>query len=245
MVAVYGHRGAKGEAPENTLAGFAYALGLGLSALELDVRLSADEQLVVIHDDTVERTTDGTGRVGDLTVEQLRRLDARGPHASWPEPVGVPTLADVLKEFGATQHLVLQVEIKRDAPERLERVCAAVARSIHDHAFGERAVVASFVPAALEIMRSVAPGLPRAFITMEDPSGSIDTALRLGCSDIDLQRPIVSPEAVHKAHARGLGVMGWQGNTAADLEHLLTCGVDKLTTDVPSVALRFLSERQV
>lgn len=244
MVAVYGHRGAKGEAPENTLAGFEYALELGLSALELDVRLSADEELVVIHDDTVQRTTNGIGRVCDLTVEQLRRLDARGPHASWPEPVGVPTLAEVMEAFRAAQRIVLQIEVKRDAPERVERVCAGVARSVHEHDFGERAVVASFVPAALEIMRSLAPSLPRAFITMEDPAGSIDTALRLGCSDVDIQRPLLSPEIVREAHARGLGVMGWQGNTVADLEHLVACGVDKLTTDHPSVALPFLKARR-
>ena len=95
---VFGHRGARGEAPENTLSGFGFALGLGVDGLELDVRLSADGQLVVIHDETVDRTTDAAGPVAAFRADQLARLDARGSCPEWPQRVGVPTLEQVLRQ---------------------------------------------------------------------------------------------------------------------------------------------------
>ena len=89
---VFGHRGARAEAPENTVAGFRYARGIGLTAVEFDVRLTRDDRLVVIHDKTVDRTTDGTGAVADLTYRRIAGFDARGPFTDWPEPCRVPTL---------------------------------------------------------------------------------------------------------------------------------------------------------
>jgi len=239
----YGHRGAKGEAPENTLAGFAYALALGLKGIELDVRLSADGQLVVMHDDTVDRTTNGVGRVADLTAEQMRGLDARAEHPDWPVPLGVPTLHEVLDAVERARDLALRIEVKRDEPARLERVCAILAGVIDEHGIAGRVVVSSFETAALEIMHATAPGIRRAFITAKDASDSIRTAVRLGCASVDLPTTILTPDAVRDAHDRGLTVMGWHGNSAAEIDELLGCGVDSFTTDRPTAALRYLGER--
>lgn len=243
MVVPYGHRGAKGEAPENTLAGFAYALALGLKGIELDVRLSADGHLVVMHDDTVDRTTNGTGRVADLTAEQMRELDARAEHPDWPAPVGVPTLPEVLDAVAPAPDLALRVEVKSDEPARLERVCAILARLIDEHGIASRVVVSSFDATGLEMMRAAAPGIRRAFITSKDASGSIRTAVRLECDSVDLRTTILTPDAVRDAHARGLSVMGWQGNSAGEIDLLLGCGVDSFTTDHPTMTLRYLGER--
>lgn len=242
MTAVCGHRGACGEAPENTLAGFAHAVAVGVDRIELDVRLSADEQLVVIHDETVDRTTDGTGRVADLTAAQLRRLDARRTCATWPERVGVPTFNEVLDQVAETAGLGLEVELKRDAPERLERVCASVARALRERAIDERVVVSSFDLGALEIMRSIASHLRRAFITAEHPRDPIATAARLGCSQIDIRRTNLSRDAVDEAHARGLAVTAWFGNSVDEVRTLLECGADTITTDLPSLALPLVRE---
>lgn len=238
MIAVYGHRGAMGEAPENTLAGFTYAAGLRIARVEMDVRLSADEQLVVIHDKTVDRTTGGTGRIEDLSLGQLRRLDARGTYTTWPDRVGVPTFIECLELLADFRGLTLQVEVKKDAPERLERVCSAICRALRDHSVDERAVVSSFEPAALEIVQSLAPHLHRAFITATDPSGSITTATRLSCSQIDIGRTVLSPKIAREAHGRGLAVTGWFGNTVDELRYLADCDVDAVITDFPSLALR-------
>src|SRR5690606_17261213 len=87
---ILGHRGAKGEAPENTLAGFAYAKQIGLDAIELDVRLTKDDQVVIMHDPTVDRTTNGQGAVGELTFAELHALDARADFPEWPAACSVP-----------------------------------------------------------------------------------------------------------------------------------------------------------
>jgi glycerophosphoryl diester phosphodiesterase len=132
----------------------------------------------------------------------------------------------------------LEVEIKKDAPERLERVCSGVCRALRDHAVDERAVVSSFESAALEIVQSLAPHLRRAFITATAPSESITTATRLGCSQIDIGRTVLSPEVAREAQGRGLAVTGWFGNTVDEFRYLVDCGVDAVMTDFPSLALR-------
>jgi glycerophosphoryl diester phosphodiesterase len=239
---VFGHRGARGEAPENTLAGFAYTLRQGVLALELDVRLTADGELAVIHDATVDRTTDATGLVAAFTAAELSRLDARGGHPEWPAPVGVPRLAEVLDATAGRARLA--IEIKTDAPEQLERLCAVLVERLRGRA-RSRVTVTSFDPAALEIMRRLAPALPRAFIGAYDTPATLETALRLECrqADVPVARGMV--EVVRQAQAQGLRVVGWLGNTEQDLETLLRWGVDGITSDVPAWALAFLRARSV
>jgi glycerophosphoryl diester phosphodiesterase len=244
---VFGHRGARAEAPENTLAGFAYALRQGVLALELDVRLTADGELAVIHDATVDRTTDATGPVAAFTAAELSRLDARGGHPEWPAPVGVPRLAEVLDATAGRARLA--VEIKTDAPERLERLCAVLVEQLRGRARRSRArrrvTVTSFDPAALEVMRRLAPALPRAFIGAYDTPATLETALRLECRQADVPVARGTVEVVRQAQAQGLRVVGWLGNTEQELETLLRWGVDGITSDVPAWALAFLRARGV
>ena len=239
---VFGHRGARGEAPENTLDGFAYAVDHGAVALELDVRLTADERLAVIHDATVDRTTNATGPVASFTAAQLAGLDARAAHPTWPRPVGVPLLEQVLDAYATP--IRLAVEIKTDAPDRLEHVCAALVTLLD--AYRPRAVtVTSFDPVALEIMRRLAPAVPRAFIGAYDTPAFLETALRLECRQADIQLSRGSAEVVKQAQAAGLRVVGWQGNTDEHLHALLEWGVNGITSDYPAHAIAFLGERGV
>jgi glycerophosphoryl diester phosphodiesterase len=242
-VLVYGHRGARGEAPENTLAGFAHAQQAGVRAFELDVRLSADEQLVVMHDATVDRTTDGTGAVAALTAAELGRLDARKTCPTWPEPVGVPTLAAVLESFAPIPHWA--IEVKHDTPERLERVCRRLAMAIEHFGLAERTTVTSFDPVALDHMRRIAPDVPRAFIGAFDQPHFLQTALDLACRQIDVPIATGSAAVVRAAQQHGLRVTGWQGNSAEALRLLVDWGVDQITTDYPSRALAWLRQEGI
>ena len=237
---VFGHRGARGEAPENTLAGFAFALGLGVDGLELDVRLSADGQLVVIHDETVDRTTDATGPVAAFTADQLALLDARGSCPEWPERVGVPTLEQVLDACAGTPRF--EIEVKRDRPERLEEGCARLAEIVAHYDLGGRATVSSFEPTALSIMRRLAPDLPRAYIGAYDERHYLDTALELGCTQVDIPLSSKSPGTVREAQAWGLAVTGWLGNTTEEQRTLGDWRGDHHTTDYPSGAVAFFRE---
>jgi glycerophosphoryl diester phosphodiesterase len=240
---LFGHRGARGEAPENTLAGFAHARRAGVAAFELDVRLTADGQLAVIHDATVDRTTDASGPVSGFTAAQLAALDARGAHPDWPERVGVPLLSEVLEAFA--REVRFAIEIKTDAPERLELVCAAVVEHVQRYGVTGSVTVTSFDPVALEILRRIAPDLPRAFIGAFDTPAFLETALRLECRQADVQLSRGSAEVVRQAQAHGMRVVGWQGNTAEHLAALLEWGVDGITSDYPTFALGYLRERGI
>lgn len=234
---IYGHRGAKREAPENTLGGFAYAYSVGVRAFELDVHLSSDEQLVVIHDDTVDRTTNATGPVAAFTADALRGLDARAAFPNWPERMGVPTLATVLDAYG--DRVRFAIEIKRDAVNILERVCALLVGMIAHYDIAARVTVSSFDRTALMIMHQLSPGLSRAFIGAYDTPWFLNTAIQLECTQIDVPLATGSVAVVREAHKHGLRVIGWPGNTPDDLRTLSLWGVDGITTDYPRNAYAF------
>lgn len=238
---IYGHRGARGEAPENTLAGFDYAYQAGVRAFELDVRLCADDQLVVIHDATVDRTTSATGAVAALTAAELGRLDARKTCPAWPEPAGVPTLAAVLQRFGPLAQWA--IEIKHDSPARLEQVGRRLVTAIERYGLAGRATVTSFDPIALGIVRRLAPALPRAYIGSFDQPHQLQTALDLGCRQIDVPIATGCAAVVRAAREQGLLVTGWQGNDAEALRLLVAWGVDQITTDYPSMVLAWFREQ--
>ena len=237
---LFGHRGARGEAPENTLAGFAYAQKLGLTAFELDVRLTADARLAVIHDATVDRTTGKTGPVVEYTAAELARLDARRSCPDWPAPVGVPLLGDVLAAYAGA--MVFAIEIKRDESERLERVGTLVVNAIERFRLHGRVTITSFEPEALEIVRRLAPDVPRAYIGAYDTPAFLETAVRLECAQADIPLKTGSAEVVREAKSRGLRVVGWQGNTPEDLTALIGWDVDGITSDYPSLALRHVRD---
>ncbi|NJN44862.1 MAG: hypothetical protein HC806_09190, partial [Anaerolineae bacterium] len=152
------HRGASKECPENTVLAFRRAIEHGIDGLELDVHLSRDEQLVVIHDHTLNRTTNGTGRVGDHTLKELRRLDAgRGEQ--------IPTLEEVYQLVQGTS-IRLCIEIKgATLPEELN-ITEAVVQSVQQANLHGQVILTSFSPQALLKARSIEPTLP----TMLDPS---------------------------------------------------------------------------
>lgn len=232
---LFGHRGAKGEAPENTVAGFTYARTLGITAFELDVRLSADDHLVVMHDATVDRTTNGSGPISAAAAAELAGLDARAEHPGWPSRIGVPKLAEV---FAAVRDAAQwEVEIKTDAPPRLERICALLSPMINRFSLQERVTVSSFDPIALELIANIAPDLPRCFIGAYDTPDDIETARRLGCTRAAVPLRTGSAAIVQAAHAAGLEVTGWPGNTADGVRTLLGWGVDNITTDYPTMAM--------
>ena len=117
---VYGHRGAKGEAPENTLPGFRHAYRHGIRHFELDLVLSKDGIPVLVHDLTVNRTTGHEGSVCNYTTAELAAMDARRNTSSWPRKIGIPTLEDLLDEFDDLEHL--QLEVKKDDRQRLNKL---------------------------------------------------------------------------------------------------------------------------
>ena len=242
---VIAHRGGAGLWPENTLYAFERARAAGADVLEMDVRSTADGHLVVHHDETVERTTDGRGRVGELTLAELKRLDAAHrwtPDAGRTFPlrgagVAVPTLAEVFARFAGSRFVV---EIKQDDPALAAPLC----RAVREHATQQRIIVAAFGQATLDEFRRACPEVATSATLSE---GYKFLALfRAGLADSyspsmqALQVPenlggwrVVTREFVETAHRLNLQVHAWTINDAGDMRRLLDLGVDGIITDYP------------
>ena len=236
---VLGHRGARGEAPESTLPGFTYAASLGLTAVEFDIHLTKDDHLVVIHDATVDRTTNGTGAVADLTLAEIQALDARSIHEDWPEPCFVPTFEQVLD--AVKSFATLEIEIKKDTPERIERVIPKVLEQLANSGYAGTAIITSFDTYPLELVQQQEPERPRGFIGAWDTPEYLETALRLGATRACINNTTGTPEIVQAARDKGLYVNGWPTNTPEALATLQEWQADCACTDHPTLILDLLA----
>jgi glycerophosphoryl diester phosphodiesterase len=220
LAEVIAHRGASGDAPENTLAAFDLALEQGADALELDVRPAADGSLMTVHDPTLARTTGDERTVADVTAEELRRLD---------HPAQPTTLDAVLARYGATR---LFIDLKDPAPAWERAVIDAVER----HAAARRVTLQSFDTAALVRLHAVAPALAYSTVYRRADSVEIDLdAVPAFASAIAPWHPHVDADLGERARARGLVVRPWAVDDAAEAERLLALGVSSLFTNLPRV----------
>jgi glycerophosphoryl diester phosphodiesterase len=227
------HRGASADAPENTIAAFELALEQGADGLELDVHLSADEHPVVIHDFTLERTTDGAGPVSGLRVRELKRLDAGGWRDRRFEGQRVQTLSEVLERFRDRTRFWL--ELKGGSaiyPGLEERVVSTI--EIYDVI--DRVLVQSFDPAVIAQVRSLNPEIRVGALVEKAP---LDRALLRpgGPQAICAAMALCSERLVGDIRAAGLDCYVWTVNEPALVDRLAGWGVSGIITDRPG-ALR-------
>lgn len=246
---LFAHRGASARAPENTLESFRLALAAGAPYLELDVRLSADGELMVIHDSSVIRTTGRRGQVEKVTFAVLRELDAgwgfTPDHGhSYPyrgRGLRIPTLEEVLQTFPEAR---LTIEIKRSR----EGVADAVARVIRRTLADSRVLVASFEHEVLGRFREVASSIPTAFSKVEvrqflarvreqSFAGYQPPGEALQVPEYFGLRRVVTPAVLDAAHRLGLEVHVWGVNEIANLRRLIALGVDGVMVDDPAAVL--------
>jgi glycerophosphoryl diester phosphodiesterase len=239
-VIIHGHRGARFEAPENTLPGFEYAKSIGLTALEFDIHLTKDEHLVVIHDATVDRTTNGTGNVADLTLEEIQALEARSIFPEWPEPCFVPTFTQVLGVIRDFE--MMEIEIKKDSPERLEIVVPKVLEELEAAKISGRALITSFEPYALELARNHAPDRERGFIGAFDTQEWVDKAVELGARRAGTPFKTSNADIVRKLKDLDIETVGWPCNTREEFDAHMSREVDYLCSDAPTTIRGFLAE---
>lgn len=235
-----GHRGARGEAPENTLAGFRHLINLGIRAVEFDIRVSADGELVVIHDDRLERTTNGVGLVREHTQAELSQLDAcqlQWPY--WPVAEGVPSLAEVLALLIDFEHLELEVKPCNEADQAI--IVQKLPALWQHFGLSGRARTTSFDPRYLSAIAEHAPSIDRGFLFEQDFAGNpIAIATALGCSSLGPHQARCEPELITQAHEAGLYVSTWTVNDAERAIALAEMGVDGIISDVPTQALNWL-----
>jgi glycerophosphoryl diester phosphodiesterase len=234
-----GHRGYAGQYPENTLAGFRGADQAGLKMVELDVRLSRDRQLMVIHDDDLERVAGVSRRVGALTCAELQALDV----GTWFAPAfsgeGVPTLAQVFDLL--PQKLCINVEIKPDEfePVEFQDTIESQVLAVVDHFQARRrTLVSSFNPHSLRRVRRLDDTQPLAVLSdAERQPDGLALCQEIGASAWNPHYPLVTPEKVADAHRQGFKVFTFTVNTVDAYASVLAAGVDGVFSDDP-LALR-------
>jgi len=260
------HRGGAGLWPENSLEAFRRSIALGVDDLEVDVQPTADGALAVIHDQTLERTTTGHGRVVECVVSDLARLRLRSPDGSLTSE-HVPTLEEVLALTApAPVGLFLEIKDPRSAPrwERRngvvrqlappryegieERVLAALARA----GLESRTVIIAFNPTVIARVRTLAPaqrttlliGRRDAARVSARPADVVGCAQQVGAASVGLDHVLVDVAVVRAARAAGLGVAAWTVDDQAEMQRLAALGIDAITTDRPDIARRvFFGER--
>ena len=233
--AIVGHRGAMGHCPENTLASFERGLALGADWIELDVHLSKDGAPVVIHDETLERTTNGHGAVRDHTLAELKALDAGAWFA--PEYAGqrIPTLDEVLA-WARGRDVVVDIEIK-NAPIYYAGIEAAVVDALARHDMAERVIVISFDHRAVQRVKALEPGIATGVLYSGRPAdGGVSLARQADADAVLPHWNYVTADDVAAVHAAGLHIAPWASSDAAILRRLIDAGVDAVATDHPDVA---------
>jgi glycerophosphoryl diester phosphodiesterase len=264
-VLCYAHQGGAREAPSSTLWALREAVAHGADALELDVHATADGHLVVCHDATVDRTTNGTGAIATMTLDALRGLD----NAYWWVPgsvvdhdatsyplrgrapddhaLGIATLDEVLDAF---PHTFLNLDIKQTAPV-VEPYEEPLARTLRAHGRVDDVIVASFNDAATDAFRAFAPEIGTSAGTLatamfwqaahndSDPPEMPHVALQVPMTAAGVT--VLDAVFVERAHAHGLAVHAWTIDEVADMETLVALGVDGIMSDVPSTVVGMLA----
>lgn len=223
------HRGAGKLAPENTLAAFALGHAHGYRMFECDARLSADGEVFLLHDDRLERTTDGRGEAVEQPWGALARLDAGAWHSPRHAGERLPTLAQVLR-FCRERGCMLNVEIK-PAPGDEIRTGRRVAEVLAAETFAAPPLLSSFAPAALAAAAMVAPTLPRGLLLETFRAAWLDEARALGCAALIAECAAWTPETAAQVVSAGLRRLAYTVNDDAEAERLRLLGLDGLITD--------------
>lgn len=230
MTQCIGHRGAAGHAPENTLVSMRKAMEIGVHGLEFDIHRTRDGVLVVIHDATVDRTTNGKGTVGELTLAELRQFDA----GSWMAPgfagEPIPTLEELAQAVPDPIRLFLEMKAGNDVYPGIEE---QVAQFLQERNLVNRTNVSSFDHFVLKHMVELLPGLETGMLYSNRPVDPVGMSRACGATAIHTSWRHASADMVAQAHAAGLTVNAWTANTPEAIAHCLNVGVDGIITDYP------------
>ena len=233
------HAACKGHAPENTLAGIRAALRLKADAIEIDVRLTRDGVPVLLHDATVDRTTDGAGEIAALSLRRARGLRIRSGPRAFARGERIPTLREVLQTVRGRAVLVLEVKplgIEKEVLAAVRRADALEWCSVH-----------SFLPRVVRRVKELEPRMPCLLLTggpaVRDRRKLFSLALSLGAQGVAVHEAAITPRLVRAAHLRELRVSTWTVDRQADVRRVAGCGVDAITTDYPDRVRRWLPAR--
>ncbi|GLV56948.1 glycerophosphoryl diester phosphodiesterase [Dictyobacter sp. S3.2.2.5] len=241
------HRGGSCLAPENTLAAFRNALTMPVDMIELDVQLSRDGQIVVFHDATVERLTNGEGNLLDLDFAYLRSLNTAAHFpGGWPQAEQMPTLREVLALARNRMKVCIEIKFSERDGEfgRYPRLAELVAREVQAAKMVDRVLIISFDWVALSRLRRLMPGVVTGALVSErvwslaDDPGLVKLCKQVtlaGCNWVHLDRKLYTPQVLSIMHQNGFKLGLWTVDDLEDLRQLAADGVNSLTTDRPDL----------
>lgn len=240
MQVIYGHRGASGYAPENTLEAFEMAAKMGAAGVELDVHIAKDGELVVAHDERIDRVANGTGLIAEMTTAELKKLKFNRTHPEY-ENATLPTLREVyelLKPYG----LKINAELKNSVIDypHLEEKCIKLADEL---GMTDSVLYSSFNHYSMLRVKQIDPKLPVGLLYEATLVNSWDYGHALGADAIHPHfTELQVPGEVEKAHALGMAVNVWTVNEEADLRFAINAGADIIISNYPDRALKVLKE---
>ena len=235
-VFVCAHRGASHDFPENTIPAFAEAAALNCGMIEFDVRATADGAPIILHDPTVDRTTDGTGQIWELESQAVKELDARAGHDAFAG-VRIPTLGQTLDSMPGEIELNIHVYPgPEDAAYLVETVCREIeTRNLYDKAF---------IAGTDDVMQLVIDRDPKVRRCLLGSQNRAETYARLahqlGCTNCQPLNSITTREFCDRAHALGLTVHPFYADDEAEMRRLIDCGVDGILTNRPRLMVELL-----
>ena len=252
---IIAHRGGRSLGPENTIYTFKQALDLGVDVLEMDLQITSDDALVILHDRKLNRTTNGKGRVEDFTLAELKKLDAGfrwSPDGSNTFPlrnkgITIPTLAEVFQAFPDVR---MNVEIKSSQVNTIQDLC----RTIRDHGMTAKVMIACFDSGKLGEFRSICPevatsaGASEAVMFYWLQRAQLESAYSPSAQALQIpqaykDRRITTRKFLDAAHARNMRVHVWTVNDTESMQQLIDLGADGIMTDYPDRLIKILKTR--
>ena len=225
------HRGASGEAPENTFAAFDLALTQGAELIELDVHRTVDGYLVVQHDFSLHRTALQKGLVGDRTLEELRLCDVGAWRGEQWAGQQIPTLDEVLDRYGAKVYLNVEIKVDRRPYPMIE---ALVARAIHRRDLCDRVIVSSFNLATIERLRQIDPEIRTGLLSDDRPDEAVLQAHEVGMTAVHLEAELITAARLAHANRLGVGMLAWTVDDPVEMVRLTELGVDAIVSNFPA-----------
>lgn len=220
---ITGHRGAAKLEPENTCLSIKKAIDLGVDQIEIDVHLTRDQQLVVIHDQTVDRTTDGHGAVSDLSLQEIKQLDAgKGER--------IPTLQEVIDVV--QRRVILQIELK--GPDTAEPVVRLIERKNIESAV----ILTSFVHERLREVHRINLNIALGALWSVPPDDVCQQALEIGVEAIHIQHQNIDADLVRDAHLHGLKIRAWNPDTVREIQQMIDLEVDAVGSNRPDLLVQ-------
>ncbi|QPQ32632.1 glycerophosphodiester phosphodiesterase [Lysinibacillus sp. JNUCC 51] len=237
---IFAHRGVSAHYPENTMAAFVAASKLPITGIELDIHLTADRELVVIHDETIDRTSNGSGFVKDYTLQELRAFDYGSWFSSNFDGESIPTLGDVLELFAGTNHRI-NIELKTDVFP-YNGIEALVIKEVAAYQMTERVIISSFNHESIQIVAQRAPYIEKAALFAEILVDFNGYAAQIPADAIHVSLPTAFRRSIQEALNEGAIVRVYTVNDVEQAKQLQQLGVQAIFTDDPEKIVSGLTD---